>query len=379
MNDIILVGENHHNGLGLVRSFGLHGIKPYGIIIGKNANKGFLRYSKYWGKFWFADDEKKALDILSQQNFQDKPVLIPYSDGAAQIIDLNLTKLSEKYLCPSIKNIQGEIARLMNKLEQFKLAQQLGLKMLTTESIELENPKIAIPLPIIIKPIVSAEGKKTDIRICFTQEELNDALQYYKQNGYKKALIQKYLVQKKEYVLTGTLFNKTISFSVVKHIRQWPINRGSGSFSKFCTEQKVTQYAKILLKSILNLGYQGPIDIEFFQDNEDTFYLNEINWRSSGRNFVSLYTNVHCEYQYYCYLNNISNDELLINTKEGFSMNEVTDIRHVVFAKLSFLQWNKDRRETKSFTLWYAKDLKPTFIRYIDMFFHGIKNFLKFK
>lgn len=33
-NKVILIGGNHHNGLGLVRCFGINKIFPYGIIVG---------------------------------------------------------------------------------------------------------------------------------------------------------------------------------------------------------------------------------------------------------------------------------------------------------------------------------------------------------
>lgn len=369
MTDVILIGGDHHNGLGLVRSFGLHNVKPHGIIIDKHADKGFLRYSKYWGKVWFAKDEKDALEILRKENFSQKPILIPYSDGAAKMIDLNLNELSERYLCPSICGKQGEITRLMDKLEQTKLAQQFGLKMLTSQIIEIEKPDISLHLPLIVKPVISAEGRKIDIRICITQEELISALQFYKENNYSHALLQTYLSNYSEYVLTGAVFDHTVSFTIAQRIRQWPLGTGSGSFSTFCIDTEVVQYARNVLQAVLNIGYQGPIDIEFFQDAKGQFYLNEINWRSSGRNFVSLYNGVHSAYFYYCALlnNPLPVDEPLINDKEGFSMDEATDLRHVMFGGLSLCQWNRDRHHTHSFALWYRKDLKPTFARYMEL------------
>ena len=375
MAKVILVGADHHNGLGLVRSFGMHSIKPEGIIVGKNASKGFLRHSKYWDKLWFATDEQEALNILLKQEYTDKPVLIPYSDGAAPMIDLNLNELSKRYLCPSIGGKQGEIARLMNKLEQTKLAKQLGLQTLACETVDIAHPRITLPLPLIINPIVSAQGKKADIRICLTSQELQESLQFYAQNGYQQALAQVYLSDFTEYVLTGALFKNQMSFTIVQHIRQWPMGRGSGSFSRFCIEKEVLQYSQTALESLLNFGYQGPIDMEFFKDANGHFYLNEINWRSSGRNFVSLYNGVHSAYFYYCSLTNnpLPTDEPLLNTKEGFSMNEATDFRYVVFGKLSSLQWNKDRCNTQSFALWYHKDLKPTFARYMELIWKCIK------
>lgn len=43
MNKVILIGGSLHNILGLVRSFGVKGIQPYGIIAGKDAKTSFVR------------------------------------------------------------------------------------------------------------------------------------------------------------------------------------------------------------------------------------------------------------------------------------------------------------------------------------------------
>ena len=88
------------------------------------------------------------------------------------------------------------------------------------------------------------------------------------------------------------------------------------------------------------------------------------------KSFVSLYNQVHSAYYYYCARVHkpLPIDENLINVSEGYNMNEATDFRHVIFGKLSFLQWNKDRRNSCSFSLWYRKDLRPAFVRYWDLF-----------
>ena len=48
MNKVILIGGDHHNGLGLARSFGINGIKPYGIIVTGRNKHSFISKSKYW-------------------------------------------------------------------------------------------------------------------------------------------------------------------------------------------------------------------------------------------------------------------------------------------------------------------------------------------
>ena len=106
-NKVILIGGNHHNGLGLARK------------------------SKYWAKTWVikSDDEIVEFLLNAFQNEKEKPVVIPYSDGAAEEIDLNLDRLKEHFLLPSIGGQQGKIAELMDKQKQVEFAQTYGIPM----------------------------------------------------------------------------------------------------------------------------------------------------------------------------------------------------------------------------------------------------------
>ena len=63
-NKVILIGGNHHNGLGLARSFGVNGIKPYGVIVGEGAEHGFVRKSKYWAKTWVIKSDDEIVEFL---------------------------------------------------------------------------------------------------------------------------------------------------------------------------------------------------------------------------------------------------------------------------------------------------------------------------
>jgi predicted ATP-grasp superfamily ATP-dependent carboligase len=77
LNDVVLIGGNHHNGLGLVRSFGINGIKAYGIIVGEDAEMSFCRKSKYWKQTWAVKTEEEALVLLKKEfsNKKLKPVV----------------------------------------------------------------------------------------------------------------------------------------------------------------------------------------------------------------------------------------------------------------------------------------------------------------
>lgn len=110
-NKVILIGGNHHNGLGLARSFGVNGIKPYGVIVGEGAEHGFVRKSKYWAKTWVIKSDDEIVEFLLSifRDEKEKPVVIPYSDGAAEEIDLSLDRLKEYFYCPPLADSKEKL------------------------------------------------------------------------------------------------------------------------------------------------------------------------------------------------------------------------------------------------------------------------------
>lgn len=360
-NDVLLLGGSHHNGLGLVRSFGIHGVEVYGIIIGYDAEKSFIRKSKYWKKTWAVENEEQAIKLLERifGERKEKLIVIPWSDGAAAAIDKNLERLSKFCVLPNINGEEGKIFSLMDKFQQVEFCRKIGIDMLETGVIEDFSKTIELKYPVILKPVASVEGDRGDIRICYNASQCEAAQMEYKDKGYLRVLVQRYLEKKEEYVLTGAIFKEQYSYTVSKSIRQWPIHRGCGSFSKFETDESILEWCSKILRKIQEIGYVGPLDLEFFKDVEGKIYLNEINWRSSGRNFVDFYTGVFSAYQYYCDILDIAYAGKLVNKKEGFSMNEGTDIRHVLNRNIKLKDWVHDIRKTQSFSIWYSKDNKP--------------------
>lgn len=374
-NKVILVGGDHHNGLGLVRIFGRNEIFPYGIIVQEGEKSSFVAKSKYWSKVWVVKSESEILTLLKNefQNEKEKPVVIPYSDGAASLVDTNLNELQKKYILPSMGNQQGEVYRLMDKETQTDFARQIGFDMLPTQIYSMDKiPELSpFDLPIILKPVRSTEGLKQDIRVCTTTEEYQKALTDFRQKLYQRVLVQTYLQNKKEYLIVGAIGRTSgnINFTTFENIREWPEGKGTGSYSKISEEKNVLEYSEKLLRTLQTKGFCGLIDIELLRDENQVIYINEINWRNSGRNFVDLYTRKDLPYLWY--LDMIGN-HIDFNKKDvmekGYVMTEATDLRHVVYSDLSLMQWLKDWGRTNSFALWYWPDLKPTIAQYIYLF-----------
>ena len=61
---IIVFGENHHNTLGLIRSLGEVGLRPYLVLVKSNVLYPFVSKSRYIKKAWVVDNVRDGLDII---------------------------------------------------------------------------------------------------------------------------------------------------------------------------------------------------------------------------------------------------------------------------------------------------------------------------
>lgn len=379
-NKVLLIGTNHHNILGLVRSFGVNCIYPYGLIVGDGATKSFVRKSKYWTKTWAIDSEDEMIDFMLKQfeNEELRPVVIPCSDLLAEIIDLNYNRLKDKYILPSINNEQGKIAELMDKQRQVELAKKYDIPMAKSWVIDLKNETIPddIVYPCIVKPVVSAEGKKSDIRKCIDEKELIDYLMFLCENKYERILIQEFINFDYEISFIGSISEKT-AYLINKKIRIWPIVGGSNSFVNVNKDKYMESFCLNILDILKKIKYIGLFDVEILCSGNQ-IYLNEINWRNSGNSFFALGTNVfYATIWYYMVINKTlpNNLKLTNNDNDFFAMDESKDLRYVVIKRISLKEWIADVKRSKCFAIWYSRDLKPTIYRYCGL----IREFIKRK
>ena len=75
-NEVIIIGGNHHNGLGLARILGINGIIVHSIVIDKNKNS-FISKSKYVDSCYVFSDDDEAIDFVLQ-TYKEKLKYIIY-------------------------------------------------------------------------------------------------------------------------------------------------------------------------------------------------------------------------------------------------------------------------------------------------------------
>lgn len=383
MNKAIIIGGDHYNALGLARVFGVNGIKPYGILVtpSKKAKDNFCYASKYWQKTWFVSDEEEAIRVLKEKflNCEKKPVLIPSSDGAAIYIDRNAETLQRHFILPGFNNEYGKLALLMDKYNQYQWALQNGLKVAQTTIINLDGSEkeqiSGVKYSCIVKPVLSAEGQKSDIKKCDNENQLLEYFKYLSDKGYKRILVQEFLHKDYEAELFGAILHNTeeIPYLLSKHVREWPPIGGSVSFHEFIDDDILHKKALEILKNIKKSGYTGNIDIELFVIG-DEIYLNEVNFRNSGDVYACIAPKVY--YPYYSYLDmigNSCNDLVVMHKKKTYAMNETTDIRHAIYGTLSIFDWLSCCRKCQDFAIKFPGDMRPVRKRY----FHYLKEFFK--
>ncbi len=370
MNKVIIVGGDHHNGLNLARIFGINNIPVEAVVI-TPYTKCWIGKSKYILKSYCVTKEKDAFDYIytTYKNEQEKPFIIPYSDGAALELDLRLDEFKTWAYVPSIKNIQSEIAKLMDKKAQYDFAKKNNISM--AESIKLNlMDKLSFDKEYdkyIIKPLVSAFGNKRDIRICDSKENLIDSLNDFKSKGYETVLIQQYLNIDYEIVIVGAVYKDLEPiFTAHKVIRRWPQKTGSNSFSIQCVDKNVLEQCAQILKIIQSQGYCGLIDVEVFVVNGKV-YLNEINWRNSGGDFRALHNKFY--YAFWWYMEILGKREMI--PKEWFpagneySMVEYADIKNCLKGEISIITWLKDFRKTHNFAVLFKGDMTPIYYKIV--------------
>ena len=367
---VIIIGGNHHNMLGVIRMLGEKNITPYLIVT--NGNKYcYVTKSKYVKDFDIVEEDETAiLKILKEKysNKDEKAILIPTSDFAALLIDKNLNDLKKYFIVPSINDKQGEIAKYMDKFNQYKLAQKYHLKMTKSYEVDLYQLKNIkkFPYPCILKPLISAFGNKRDIKICQNEQELKSALEILKNNNYKKILLQELIDYDYECLIAGSCYdNQVIIPGLIKKIRIYPSKRGTTSYGKIIKSENFDLYVSKIQNMLKDMNYRGLFDIEFFVKNNE-LYLNEINFRNSGSAYAFMYGKVNLPYIWLLLINkqNKINENTKI-TDEYYFQDEVSDLKLLIHSKKGFLKYIKSFKITKSYFILSSNDMNPILYKFV--------------
>lgn len=367
-NKVVIIYRGNLNALGCVRTFGACGIRPCGIHVVRGED--IVSCSRCFQEVHHASSREDALRILEEKYGNEilKPVVISVDDGITQLLDQNYNRLSEMFLLPSFGGVQGQIDYYADKVRQLELADKLGgIRMIGGHVVERDAYGVYMPLesdyPVIVKPLESSKGGKC-MSVCRTAEEYNAFIGYVAKTSIPRMLVQHYIEKRTEYVAFGAICpqRNLLSYTVLRNVRQYPQRHGVGCYSEILTDGKAVEFAKRLFEGLLNLGYDGPVDIEIFQDmSNGEFIVNEFNWRCGGRNFVALYTGIFSNIWWA--MAKASHDFQIpartVNDKHGFTIKGECDIFNAIHGNVGKLQWLKEWMGAESHSLIRLADPLP--------------------
>lgn len=370
--EIIIVGADHHNTLGVIRALG--GDYIVNLIIHQSTETEKIKCSKskyFNGKLVIVkNDEKELFSALSdfKRNMDGKKIaIIPTSDFAALCIDKNYDELSKYYAVLSIDHTEGRIAYYMDKFHQKELADKYSILTADSVVIDLSSEKnedylTNLTYPRVLKPVISANGSKDDITIVLNQSELQTAIIRLKEKGYEQILLQQYIKKDFEVCVCGCITenSKKIHFGAFKKLREYPSKCGSASLIETV---EMSELLTPILDTLVKINYSGLFDLDLFiVDNK--IYLNEINFRNGGNMWALVRSGINApDVWVNDILGNQMPDKCFVKRKNILYMNE-TDFHHVLTREITLFKWIKDVVKANAFCYFWVKDIRGSLAWY---------------
>ena len=280
----IVLGGEHYNPLGIIRSLGEAGISPIAIIT--KGNKKFVGSSKYVSKAIRVNDVDEAIHVLLEKfgKLDKKPFLYVTDDYFLEYIDTNYLELKEHFYVTNAGE-NGRISYYMNKDNLNKLATECGMIIPQSEVVRKGLLPKSLKYPIITKAISSTSGAwKADSFICSSENELKEA--YARIKG-ETILLQEYIERDSEFNIDGVSVDHGNSVFLSMMTDFVYLVPGRYSHYHNVSNPKDENLNEKLKEIIKRVGYEGIFDGEFMRGKDGKTYFLEVNFRPNAFNYAS--------------------------------------------------------------------------------------------
>ncbi|MBQ8830073.1 MAG: ATP-grasp domain-containing protein [Oscillospiraceae bacterium] len=360
----VVVGHDHQNTLGVIRSLGEEGIRVKTIII-SDGEFSSTAYSKYIDEVFIIRITELTNTLLTLAAGIDERIpLIPCGDDVVACILSEFSKLNGLYILPVAESGSNTL-RLMNKSEMLRAAYAAGLNVPNWVTVHynefnlLEQRCEKLRFPCMLKPVSLRPGGVFEFRILRTMDELLDSMDYINSNC-SVIIVQEYIQKVKEFGVNGCRLyssGETVFGGVIEKKRFSQSSLGSTTAGTILPDKYgICDAAK---RFVEHINYRGIFDTEFITDGE-IFYFVEMNFRNggygyaytkAGRNFPAIWAKEAIGFD-------IENcvDKPLRNV---FFVNESADLQNVFAKKISLIDWLRDVLRADAHMYINRKDMKP--------------------
>ena len=364
MKDVIVIGSDHHNTLGVVESLGMAGLSPY-VVIESNqpVSQSFVLKSKYCKGKGFTATCEQMIGLLHEhfdhQEF-DKPVVIATNDRVASLVDNHLSELSSFLTLPGTGK-QGELDYWMHKPNMIELAKKVGMNVPLTRVVKKGDTVEDFVFPCMTKSISTLEGGKSNIRICKDLQELNDFLS--NQTQYSEVQVQQFIEKDFEFQFIGCSINAGEEIIIPGRTHIVRPNGYDNTFhlqyvSLDDTVETVLSQSKEFIRQT---RYSGLFSIEFIRDKSGVDFFLEMNFRNDGNAVCVTASGTNLPYIWY--LSNNDGDYCQELAKATFKPVVLTPFEHyyynMIFGEVPFKEWLRNNWKTTQFASYFKNDTAP--------------------
>lgn len=358
---IILIGDSTNNTLSAVRSLGEAGVKQT-LILKCEDDYCNVAASRYLAGEDIHHIRKmdEAATVLAAIPAQGQLIICTF-DEAAMWVDAHEDELSKTFLTPCRG---ARIGDLFDKSTQCRLAEECGLTV--PKSVVYDRgdsfPDDKINYPLLLKPLVSTAGEKSDIHICRNRADVDKALSA--DSHCSRYVVQEFIDKEYELDCIGVATDDEVILSgAVRKIRHYPPLTGAGAYGRFIPISATNIDIEGVTAFIRRSHYHGPFSVEFLHTADSRNYFMEVNFRNEGLAYASTCAgaNLHAVYagaQQY--------DGRRV--RPTYMMNYSLDFLYVKVGDLSLREWLRDFLRTRCFINFSFRDPMPMIKYYISKF-----------
>ncbi len=301
---VIVAGRNYCSNLTMARAVGRAGYeveilrvfqyKPHFFTLGK-----FVRadaYSKYIKAYHTCiarnRNERIVKRLIEIADTNRKMLIIPVDDLIANAIDEYMEELKPYYILPNVKHTQCELSRLMSKNIQKELARKAGLPVANCCVINIENGNFEIPdtvsYPCFVKPNISKNAFKTDMRKCENKEELKSWLEKISAKKDVEILVEDFISIDKELSLLGvsTADAVFIPACMEAEVEGHDARRGVAMSGHIVSCEEIQDLVDKIAQFIKSLQYEGLFDVDLIRTTDGKILFTELNLRFGGSGYA---------------------------------------------------------------------------------------------
>lgn len=360
MDTAVILGDSTHNTLSVIRSLGQAGI-PFILLLAGEEDTCNVTKSKYirHNKLIRVYNTIEFLEALRDMRVTGTAKIICTYDEAAELVDEYEVELSYKFITPC----RGKrIGQLFNKDAQCALARKCGLtvpkSMLFKRGDDIDI--LPLPYPVILKPLYSTKGEKSDIHICRSKSDMELALK--ETSTCNEFILQEFIDKEYELNCIGIRTDEDIIIpGAIQKLRHYPNIVGACSYGIYDLSMNLNIDVVGIDNFLDKVNYHGPFSVEFLHRNGQNYFM-EVNFRNDGLAQVATAAgaNLHAKYLDESYPLDLD------KVKSIYMMNYSIDYLHVKEGRISKSRWLFDFLRTGCFINASLKDPMPLLSHYLN-------------